>query len=200
MDSEQDRVHPLLRSYLAKLTRISEEERSALTELIRVESHAKGTLLLQEGDIASKCYFLLQGCIRQYTVVDGEEKTTAFFTEEEAVVSFTSYTQHVPCTQNWVCVEDVVAIVGEQDDERAAYAQFPRLQGMTLTMVEQDFGKRQAEFETFIVSSPEERYLNLLQHRPELLQRVPQHQIASYLGVTPESLSRIRRRIHVRKR
>jgi CRP-like cAMP-binding protein len=62
-------------------------------------------------------------------------------------------------------------------------------------MIEQDLGKANENLDAFITSSPEERYLNLLDKRPELLQRVPQHQIASYLGMTPESLSRIRKRV-----
>jgi hypothetical protein len=61
--------------------------------------------------------------------------------------------------------------------------------------MEKNAGKAQEEHSLFIISSPEERYLNLLENRPKLLNRVPQHQIASYLVIKPESLSRIRKRI-----
>jgi CRP-like cAMP-binding protein len=62
-------------------------------------------------------------------------------------------------------------------------------------MIEADLGKTQNTLAKIIISNPEQRYLNLLDEKPELLQRVPQHIIASYLGVTPESLSRIRKRL-----
>ena len=75
------------------------------------------------------------------------------------------------------------------------YETFPKLEIITRMMMEQDLGKSQDAMANFITSSPEERYLNLQKTRPDLLQRVPQHQLASFLGVTPESLSRIRNRM-----
>lgn len=74
------------------------------------------------------------------------------------------------------------------------YTRFPKLLEITRNIMEQDFGKTQEAFSRFISASPEERYLQLMESRPELFQRVPQHQIASYLGMTAESLSRIRKR------
>jgi CRP-like cAMP-binding protein len=66
-------------------------------------------------------------------------------------------------------------------------------------MVEYDFGRTQNTLAKIITSSPEQRYMNLIDERPELLQRVPQHIIASFLGITPESLSRIRKRLAQKK-
>ncbi|MNC80460.1 hypothetical protein D3C75_1332500 [compost metagenome] len=67
---------------------------------------------------------------------------------------------------------------------------------MTRRMIEESFGQVQEEFAAFIASSPEDRLKKLLHSRPGLISRVPQHQLASYLGMTPESLSRIKKRIH----
>ncbi len=192
-------MNTLLLQYLAQIPGLTDAEKSVIAQHIPVMGCKKGALLLSDGEVASKCYFVLQGCIRQYVLLDGEEKTTAFYTEEQAAVAFTSYTQGVPANLYWVCVEDCVLIVGEQAKEQEMYQQFPQLETMTRGMMASGFGKQQEEFATFIVSSPEERYRNLLASRPNLLQRAPQHQIASYLGVTPESLSRIRKRIHGRK-
>lgn len=185
----------LLHAYLAQFPALSAAERQSIADNIPVQSFAKGAILLAEGEISTRCYFVLQGCVRQYSLVDGLEKTTAFFTEHQAVVSFTSYTQHIPANHYFACVEDCILIVGAQDNEAGMYARFPQLEAITRAMMEQDYGKTQADFATFITSSPEERYRNLLENRPDLLQRAPQHQIASYLGVTPESLSRIRKRL-----
>jgi CRP-like cAMP-binding protein len=181
--------------YLSKFPALTAEEREVIGSLIPVESFKKGTVLLKAGEISTVCYFVLKGCIRQYHVVDGDEKTTAFFTEEQAAVSFTSFTQQVPCNHYFACVEDCILIMGTANQEVEMYQKFPKLADITRAMMEQDLGKVQEEFSHFITSSPEERYRKLLATRPDLLQRVPQHQIASYLGVTPESLSRIRKRI-----
>src|SRR5690606_9183547 len=94
-------------------------------------------------------------------------------------------------------VEDSVLLIGDPEKDQKVYAQFPILENLTRRMTELDFGKTQNSFARFITSSPKERYLNLLRERPGLIQRVPQTIIASYLGITPESLSRIRRRIRV---
>ncbi|MBL7837761.1 MAG: Crp/Fnr family transcriptional regulator, partial [Bacteroidetes bacterium] len=75
------------------------------------------------------------------------------------------------------------------------FDKFPALVHITRKMIEADLGKSQVELTKLITSTPEQRYLNLLNDRPQLMQRVPQHIIASYLGITPESLSRIRKRL-----
>ncbi len=184
-----------LLQFVSKFEALTEADRQALVAHIVVQRFKKGTILLHEGQVSTQCFFVLKGCIRQYTVADGEEKSIAFFTEEQAAVSFTSYTQQVPCNHYFACVEDCVVIVGDPQTEAEMREQIPVLADITRGIMEQDFGKTQMDFAAFITSSPEERYRYLLHTRPALLQRVPQHQIASYLGVTPESLSRIRKRI-----
>jgi len=151
--------------------------------------------LIKEGEITSKCYFVLKGCVRQYSLIDGQEKTTAFFTEEQSVVSFINFTQRRASEHYLSCVEDCILIIGTLDKEQEMYQQFPKLQSITRALMEQDFGKTQMELANFITSSPEERYLHLLKNRPDLFQRVPLNQIASYLGMQAQSLSRIRKRI-----
>jgi DNA-binding MarR family transcriptional regulator len=76
---------------------------------------------------------------------------------------------------------------------------FPKFQVMCGVLSEELLAKQQINFDEFKTSSPEQRYLNLLQKRPDLIQRVPQHQLASYLGIKPQSLSRLRARIIEKK-
>jgi len=192
-------MNEILLKYLGKFGSLTNQEVKDIADNLIVQTFKKGTILLHEGEIATKCYFILKGCIRQYHLTDGEEKTTAFFTEEQAVVSFSSASQQIPATHYWACVEDTVAMVGYLDREQEMYKKFPKLALITRELMEQDFGKTQESFATFIASSPEERYELLLKNRPDLLQRAPQHQIASYLGIKPESLSRIRKRISLKK-
>jgi CRP-like cAMP-binding protein len=192
-------MEPELLNFLSHIPFLNEEERNAIAADLTVRRFKKGTVLLKEGEISSECYFVLKGCLRQYYLVEGEEKTTAFFTEQQAVTSFASYTEQTPSSHYLCCVEDVTLIVGNFSQEKAMYQKYPKLALITRSMMEQDYGKTQEQFAAFITSSPEKRYLDLLENRPDLLQRVPQHQLASYLGITPESLSRIRKRILAKK-
>lgn len=185
--------------YISQFPTLTDEEIREIADNIPVQTFKKGTILLKEGDTADKCFFVLKGFVRQYHLVEDEEKTTAFFTEEQAVVSFASYSQQLPSKHYWSCVEDSVLVVGSLDHEQEMYQKFPKLAAITRAVMEQDFGKTQEALVAFISSSPEERYQKLLTDRPDLLGRVPQHQLASYLGVTPESLSRIRKRIFAKK-
>ena len=94
-------------------------------------------------------------------------------------------------------MEDSTLVVCYPDRAEAMFKRFPKFESLCRILTEEDLGKTQEAFATFVISSPEERYLNLLKNRPGLINRVPQYQLASYLGIKPESLSRIRKRITV---
>jgi len=178
---------------------LNAEEIKAIAESINVRSVKKGTILLNEGSISKECYSVLKGCVRQYYIKDGEEKTTAFFTEGQAVASFASYINQTPSKHYLICVEDCSLTVGSKEKEKQMIAEFPKLEPIIRSEMEKNAGIAQEEMATFITSSPEERYINLIKNKSELLNRVPQHQIASFLGIKPESLSRLRKRIVSKK-
>ena len=199
MSASELEIKTVLKTFISKFETLSVDEKELITENITAKFFKKGSVLLKEGDISNQCYFVLKGCLRYYIVVEGIEKTTQFYTEEQAAVFFTSYINKLNSDGNLVCLEDSIVIVGEMNDEIEMYNKFPKLKEITSKMMMQDFGKTQEMLSHFISSSPEERYLHLLKNKSDLLQRVPQHQLASYIGVTPESLSRIRKRIQNNK-
>ncbi len=182
-------------AFLSKIDAFTPEEITELASQIIVREVKKDTILVHQGKVCRLCYFVLKGCLRQYTLEDGIEKTIAFYTEDQAINFFTSKNNQTPSRSSLVTLEDALILVGNPEEERAMYAKYPKLERIAQAMVEQDFGKTQDAFASFITSSPEQRYLNLLNERPDLVQRVPQRLLASYLGMTPESLSRIRKRI-----
>lgn len=184
----------VLVDYMSQIAPLSDAEIQTIFELINVKSYEKGKLLLREGQIGNTCYFVLQGCIRQYFLMDGEEKTTHFFTEGMPVSS-TFVFENKPSKFYLVCNEDCILIEGRPEDEKAFFDKMPRMETLSRVGAEMELQKSQEVLAEYITLSPEERYLNLLQTRPDLLERVPQYQLASFLGVTPESLSRIRKRI-----
>lgn len=184
--------------FISNYIELTAEEKQAITELSLFKSFKKGSVLLKEGDFSNESYFVLEGCLRSYYLIDGEEKTTAFYTEMEAltppcVVSKTPSEYYVSC------VEDSIVTVSNSDMEAAVNSKFPKFEIMCRKMSEELLAKERINFDGFKTSSPEQRYLNVLQSRPDLIQRIPQHQLASYLGITPQSLSRLRARILEKK-
>lgn len=184
-----------LLTFMQKNMKINQNEINEIAEELKVEEYKKGTILLKQGEVSKKCYFVLSGCIRQYSVDnEGNENTFNFFTEEQSAVMFKSYTQKIESNYSLVCVENSTLIIGDLDSESNIFKKHPKLAEITRMMTQSNFGQAQEESAVFMSASPEERYVNLLRTRPDLTKRVPQHQLASYLGITPESLSRIKKR------
>lgn len=181
--------------YMSKLGKFSAEEINAVVENMRLEKFKKGTVVLKEGQVCTKCFFVLKGCLRQYKIIDGEEKTTAFFFEEEAAVLYSSYLEKEPSAYYLSTIEDTILTTGTRIAETELHRKYPKLENLISTLLPYDFKKSQEHLELLSNYSPEQRYLNILKTRPEFLKRIPLHIIASYMGVTPESLSRIRKRL-----
>lgn len=180
-----------------KFTSLNEEEQQAIVNEIVVKEYKKGSTLLRQGDVPTECYFVLKGCIRQYSVDEkGKEVTSNFYTEEQAIVIFNHHKLDKYSEFTFSCLEDCVLVIGDLNTEKDMYTKYGQLEAMTRKMIEGNLGQVQEEFATFVASTPEERYKTLLMKRPHLINRVPQHQLASYLGMTPESLSRIKKRVY----
>ncbi len=184
-------------SYLSRYIQISEELARVLMQTPLVRKFPKAAILLRQGDAIENGYFILKGCIRSYVLKNGEDKTIDFYIEEDAVLPMGSGTEN-RSSHFLECLEDTVAVVSTPDQEKKMLAEYPQLKAVCLTMSEIMAEKLQKSLARYKTSSPEERYEYLLAMRPELLQRIPQYQIASYLGVRPESLSRIRKRLSCR--
>ncbi|USB33215.1 Crp/Fnr family transcriptional regulator [Paenibacillus sp. YPG26] len=186
----------ILYKYMSRWTSLNDEDQQAIVDEISIEEFKKGTDLIAQGDVPTKCYFILKGCVRQYAIQeDGREITSNFYTEEQAIAIFNHHKPDKSSDYTFTCTEDSVMVVGDLDTEKDMYNKHPQLESMTRRMIEESFSQVQEEFALFIASSPEERFRTLLMKRPSLIDRVPQHQLASYLGVTPESISRIKKRI-----
>jgi hypothetical protein len=97
------------------------------------------------------------------------------------------------------CVEDSIILISNTEMSVEINEKFPKFDTMCRMLSEELLAQKQIDFDKFKTSSPEQRYLNLLESRPDLIQRVPQHQLASYLGIKPQSLSRLRARILEKK-
>jgi len=152
------------------------------------------TVLLQEGDISKFIYFVKSGCLRMYTNHNGNEITTQFFFEGKGVASMESlltgqpseFTMESlePCTLYVMGKEQFLKLTEEDTDFKNWFSQ----------LLLDRFFYYSKHLLSYLKNKPQERYNELLAKHPHILQRVPQHHIASYLGITPVSLSRIRNR------
>lgn len=160
----------------------------------RLEVPAK-TVLLEEGKISGQYIFIEKGCVRTFFNNNGDEKTVQFFFENEGLTSLESFINNAPSQFTIETIESSVVYllpkqyVTQLMDDLSHEPDF--LQMMLLAS-----GGRLThyinEFVSFIRDTPEQRYQKLLSERPHIVQRVPQHYIASYLGVSTVHLSRIK--------
>lgn len=187
-------MHELLFDFITKYIPLTEEEKKALISLDIFRSVKKGTVLLKEGQTSTEGYFVLKGCIRTYYIIDGEDKTTAFYTEMEGVTPNCVISKK-PSKYYIATTEDSILTISNPDMEAEIFEKFPKFETLCRVLSEELLAKQQINFDDFKTSSPEQRYLNVLEKRPDLIQRVPQHQLASFLGIKPQSLSRLRSRI-----
>ena len=184
----------LLFDFISKYISLTEEEKNTLVSLDIFRTVKKGTILLKKGQNSRDGYFVLKGCIRTYYIIDGEEKTTAFYTEMEGITPNCVLTKE-PSEYYIATTEDSIMTISNPDMEVEIFEKFPKFETLCRVLSEELLAKQQIDFDDFKTSSPEQRYLNLLEKRPDLIQRVPQYQLASYLGIKPQSLSRLRARI-----
>lgn len=162
--------------------------------LFRREEIPAKTVLLDEGEVAKKVYFIEKGCLRLSFNKDGKDITFQFFFEGEGVSSAESFRYNHPSLYSIESLEHSVVHTLTKKDYFEILEASPLIR---VAMEEQTLQRLlfvEKLFLSRIKNSPEERYRELLEHHPEILQRVPQHYIASFLGVTSVSLSRIRNR------
>lgn len=154
----------------------------------------KNEIWEKEGRISEFMGFVNKGILRQYIIKDGLEYTTNFFMEHEFVGNYISYQTQTPSSMITEAIEPCELIVVPFSKFESFYETFPDTRKAADFIGDQKLLDIQKRNSALLINTPEERYEMLLDQKPQLLNKVPQYLIAQYLGIRPESLSRIRKR------
>jgi len=180
---------------IKSIVTLSAEEEAAFIQILEVKEVKKKAFLLQTGQVCTKVSFLNAGCTRIFYNVDGVENTIQFFFAGSWYTDYSSFLTGQPAFENVQALENSQVIQIKKTDLYQLYSAYPVFERVGRIMAENAFLSVHHLNRMLTNDEPQQRYLNLLKQRPEVVERIPQHYIASYLGIQPESLSRIRKRI-----
>ena len=164
----------------------------------RLDVPAK-TILLNEGEISERIYFIEKGCIRCWFNKDGKDLTLQFFLEGGMVSSIESFRKKIPSPITIETIESCVLWYADKNDIDQIInevIEIPEIRDKFIDRIFERTFDYIKHFVSFIKDSPEERYLNILKENPEIIKRIPQHYIASFLGITSVHLSRIKNKLN----
>jgi len=185
-------------SALQQVTGFSGDEMHVFLNRFEEKNIRKKTTILSCGKVAKEIYFIISGCMRLYYDRDGMDISAFFFTENMFAGAYDSFTTKTKSRHFIETMEDCHCLSITYNHLQSLYLELPKMNEFIRKILEKRFFELHQLFTSQILDSPEERYLHLLKEHPDLLQRIPQHHIATFLGVTPVSLSRIRSRVSKR--
>ncbi|MGG7505512.1 Crp/Fnr family transcriptional regulator [Chryseobacterium arthrosphaerae] len=174
-----------------------EKWRKFLSSFERMEIPAK-TLLLKEGEVSSNAFYIEKGIVRAWYNNDGKDVTFQFFLENTMFSSLESFKKGLPSMVSFETVESCVLYKINKPDVEAFLEEVyenKELRSLFMDALFERIFDYMKNFFSFIKDTPKQRYINLTKKNPEIIRRVPQHYIASYLGITTVHLSRIKSKI-----
>lgn len=174
---------------------LSQQELNAFRGVMTQREVEKGTILIKEGQIAEKMFYLMKGGCRSFFYKDGNDITDFFFVEHEFASDYASFYSGKPSLLNLECFEDSTVFEIKRADLLNLYKMSPKLAEYGRVTAEQAFVQIEVRMRLLHTEDIQTKYNWLLERFPNIIQRVPQYQIASYLGVKPESLSRIKKQL-----
>ena len=179
--------------FVAKYITLTEEEVVFFHQLLRYKKVPKKTFLLQEGEICDFEAFILKGCIRTYYLdKEGVETILLFAVEEWWASDITSFSERIPSNLFIETLEECELLTIDYAGKSRLFEKIPAFERMFRLLVQRSLSVLQQRFYSSISETAEERSLQFLEKYPLVAQRVPQHQIARYIGVSPEFLSKVR--------
>jgi CRP-like cAMP-binding protein len=188
----QASIDPLL-DFFNKLIPLNSEEKRLVIDFFKPRLYRKRQYVLQEGDVCTQFYFVVRGCLRMYKIDEkGSTHVLQFAAENYWISDIGSFHGVKPSALNIDALEDTVVLQISRDDLISLYMQAPKFDRIFRVLSENSFTRLQERLLQNISSTAEGRYQSFLEVYPHLLNRLSQVQIAAFLGITPEFLSRLR--------
>jgi CRP-like cAMP-binding protein len=179
---------------------LTEEEQAQIRQYLSVKKLRKRQYLLQEGDVCKTIAFVSKGALRAYSVDEnGGEHIIQFALEEWIISDLYSFLTGEPATYNIDAIEDSELVLISRSAHDELLQKMPKFETFTRLNLTNAYLSMQRRLTSVLSSTLEERYEDFMKLYPHIAQRVPQHMIASYLGLKPETLSRVRKRISSNK-
>ncbi|MDI1256269.1 MAG: Crp/Fnr family transcriptional regulator [Flavobacterium sp.] len=185
-----------LRTHISQMVALNDADWELLRTHLTIEKFKKHEFFSENGKIANDVAFIIEGMFRQFYIKDGDEKTTYFFFENNLLCSYISCLTRTPslvsieALSSGFYIKFPYSVLEQLYQQSAAWQKFGRLIAEYTTI------GLEARMADLLMKSPEERYTDLLKgNKNKILERIPQHYVANYLGITPVSMSRIRNRI-----
>lgn len=192
---EADPAHEQLRCHTDRLLILNEEDWARFRDPFRPIHLAKGEHWLHAGDVCGHVGFIISGLVHAYYIAQGVQVTQEFYFENTYATSYVSFLTGQPSMRYLQALDDTHLLVLSREDLYRFYSGSQDAERMGRLIAEAAFMRFDHRTQQFLLKPPEQRYRDLLKDRPNVMQRVPQKHVASYLGIQPESLSRIRKRI-----
>lgn len=188
-------LQPLQKFYQTIWPEISEQEFKMLADAHKLEVYKRGELLLKPGEVCNWIGIIAQGVVRQYVVSEGKEHVGQIFMAGQAVSDYSSYYLQRESRLYIDAVKETHIFKIERKDIEQIIRVLPRYLQLQFDYLSRTFISNFDRTISLLLDSAETRYLKLMKERPDVLQQVPLYMVASYLGITPEALSRVRHKI-----
>ncbi len=173
---------------------MSSHKAEQLVEKFEAREIARNEYLLKEGSVCNESHFIEEGIMRSYAYdIDGNDVTTAFYSKKSLISDLLSFFKRIPSKENIQAVTDCQTWYISYEDMQTSFHAYPEYREFGRLNIINHYGILKQRMLSMIQQTAEQRYIDLINLHPELLQNVPLKYIASYLGITDTSLSRIRK-------
>ncbi|TSE08828.1 MULTISPECIES: Crp/Fnr family transcriptional regulator [Aquimarina] len=184
-----------LKKKIRSFTEVCDSDMEFGLRFFRKKTFKKGAFLLKPDQYIGDFYFMKEGCVSYYTVEQGTTRVMEFFTEGYFFTDLYAYIQEIPSVAYLEALEDITVYTISKTDQQKVFDHSHQLERFGRLSMQRTFVINFQRINQHRNLTNQERYLELLKKRPTLFQRVPQYLIASYLGLTPVGLSKIRKRL-----
>jgi len=181
---------------ISKTIHLSETDKDCIRKQFKVKHLRKKQYFLQEGNVAFHSAYINKGCLRSFTVdKNGTEHISQIGIEGWWAADMYSFLTGEPSSSNIDAIEDSELLILDKVGREAIFDEVPQFERFMRILLEKNMVANQHRLNSMMSHTAEERYVTFIKKYPKIVQRVPQHMIASYLGITPETLSRVRKQL-----